>query len=244
MRLDGIEIKVTIGADQVAAARDEWLPDGEGDRRAIWFLEQRPAAAGPVTLPLLDAGVILRLRQNQDDEDDSTVKLRPCERSRLSDRWLEAEKGDGWKFTVEQDWVGDRHVLAASLVAEQGEGEIAALRDHTRPARALLSSEQERYLADCAPVAVDLDAVRLLGPVDALRWKRVKVGPHEVVAEQWQVGDLLFLELSIRVDGPDEAEALRAQRDFERRIRERGFDLAARETKTRTVLEYLASREP
>ncbi len=142
MRLDGIEIKVTIGADQVAAARDEWLPDGEGDRRAIWFLEQRPAAAGPVTLPLLDAGVILRLRQNQDDEDDSTVKLRPCERSRLSDRWLEAEKGDGWKFTVEQDWVGDRHVLAASLVAEQGEGEIAALRDHTRPARALFSSEQ------------------------------------------------------------------------------------------------------
>jgi hypothetical protein len=246
MRLDGFEIKVTIGAEQVSAARDEWLPaGGGGDLRAIWFLERPSPAGGVVTLPLLDAGVILRLRENQDDEDDSTVKLRPCEPSWLSDRWLGAKDDGDWVVKVEQDWAGERHVLAASLVAEQGEGEIAALRDQRRPARALFSGEQERFLDECAPVAVDLDALRPLGPVDARRWKHVEIGPHEVVAEQWQVGDLLFLELSIRAGGRDEAEAARAQRDFERRIRDRGFDLSgARETKTRTVLEYLAGRAP
>jgi hypothetical protein len=244
MRLDGIEIKVTINADQVEAAKDAWLSGRDGKRRAIYFFEERPPG-DPAALPLLRAGVILRVRQIEDGKDDSTAKLRPCDRSRLTAEWLAAGEEDDWKFTLEEDWVRDRHVLAASLVADQREGEIADVREHRRSPRALFSSEQERFLRQCAPAQVDWEAVRLLGPVDATRWKDVVIGRHQVVAELWRVGDALrFLELSIRTEA-DPGLAAEAQRDFEQRIRDQGLDPAAvQEPKTTTVLEHLARTQP
>jgi hypothetical protein len=57
-------------------------------------------------------GVVLRVREVGDGDDDATVKLRPCRRSQLAESWLGAEKGDGWKFRVEQDWAGSRQTLS------------------------------------------------------------------------------------------------------------------------------------
>jgi hypothetical protein len=62
MRLDGIEIKVTIDGDQVSAAIDKWLPDDDGERRRLYFVEERVDGA-PTALPLFNDHVILRVRQ-------------------------------------------------------------------------------------------------------------------------------------------------------------------------------------
>jgi hypothetical protein len=62
-RLDGIEIKVTIGAEQVQLARQALALSGDdGRRRRIYFCEDVAAAGGSAALPLLDNGIILRLR--------------------------------------------------------------------------------------------------------------------------------------------------------------------------------------
>lgn len=237
-RLDGIEIKVTIGAEQVQMARQALALSGDdGRRRRIYFCEDVAGARGSAALPLLDNGIILRLRANKGGRDDSTVKLRPFDQTRLTPRWRQARKQDGWEFKVEGDWVGDRHVVAASLVADQdrvpevGRGEVSPSR--------VFSAEQEQFLSDCAAVRVDLDGLGVLGPVDAIRWRDVPLGGFEAVAEQWDVnGALRFLEISILV-GP--AQAVEAQRSFADLIAAKGLDPDNRqETKTRMVLEHLA----
>ena len=238
-RLDGIEIKVTIGAEQVQVARQALALSGDdGRRRRIYFCEDVAGAGGPAALPLLDNGIILRLRQNKGSKDDSTVKLRPFDQTRLTPRWRHARKHDGWEFKVEGDWVGDRHVVAASLVADQDQVPEVG-RGEAPPSRAF-SAEQQQFLSDCTPVGVDLDGLRVLGPVDAIRWKDVPLGDFKAVAEQWDVdnGALRFLELSILVDP---VQAVEAQRSFTQRIAAKGLDPDNRqETKTRMVLEHLA----
>jgi hypothetical protein len=94
-------------------------------------------------LPLLGHGVILRLRQNSGDKDDSTVKLRPFDQARLTPRWLEAGKQDSWEFKVEGDWVGDRRVVAASLVADQDEVKEVGRRQ--APPSTVFTAEQEQW---------------------------------------------------------------------------------------------------
>jgi hypothetical protein len=238
-RLDGIEIKATVGAEQVQVARHALaLSGGDGRRRRIYFCEDVAGAHGPAALPLLDNGIILRLRQNKGSKDDSTVKLRPFDQARLTPRWRHARTRDGWEFKVEGDWVGDRHVVAASLVADQDQ--VQEVGRGQAPPRRAFSAEQEQFLSDCARVRVDLDGLRVLGPVDAVRWKDVRLGGFEAVAEQWDVdrGALRFLELSILVDP---AQAVEAQRSFTDLIAAKGLESDTRqETKTRMVLEHLA----
>lgn len=239
MRLDGIEIKVTIAAEHVQAARQALAltDDDKRRRRKIYFCEGAAGADGSAALPLLDQGVILRLREIKDDKDDSTVKLRPFDQTRLTPRWLKAKTQDSWEFKVEGDWVGDRHVIAASLVADQNQVKEVA-RGETPPGR-VFSAGQEQFLRDCASVRVTLNELRVLGPVDAIRWKKVRLGNFEAAVEQWDVDDALrFLELSI-VAGPD--QAVEEQRRFEQLIAAKGIVLDQRqETKTRMVLEHLA----
>lgn len=67
-------------------------------RRKIYFSEDTGAADGPTALPLLEHGVIVRLREIKGSADDSTVKLRPFDQARLTPRWLHAGKEDGWEF--------------------------------------------------------------------------------------------------------------------------------------------------
>jgi hypothetical protein len=121
-QLDTVEIKVTIDPEQVKDAEDllKLKPD-EGERRKIYFCEDTQMFSSTKQLRLLDQGVILRLRQNENDLDDSTVKLRPAP-AQISSEWREFEG-----FKVEGDWVGDRKVEAASFTVKQNQGEIEAV---------------------------------------------------------------------------------------------------------------------
>lgn len=246
MRLDGVEVKVTLGSGQVEdAVRALRLP---GDQRPwrIHFCEDvtRGVSAGA---PLLARGVVLRARDKPGGEDDTTVKLRPCRRSQLTRRWLAEEGGrtdDGepWEFTLEADWSGARRVLAASATCDRAGGLVADVGGGRRPVADLFVAEQREFLRDCSEFAVDLGTLTALPAVTATRWRSVAAAPPglEVRAERWTVDDLDFLELSVAVDL---AEARAQQEALTGFVRARGFEPdPAAESKTARVVEHLVTR--
>jgi len=242
-RLDGVEIKVTIGPSAMARATEILGLDAEaGARRRIWFCEIQADGRGGNEPLLLGQGVILRLRETVGKGADSTVKLRPIDPPPLLSRWRTVRGLDGGELRVEGDWVGTRHVVSASLVTEQGIDEPAEAAAGRRALARLFSPDQEQFLRDHAVPAVDLNALRALGPIEALKWEPLDRGlPRHLAAEQWKVDDLDFLELSVRAD--DEADAEDLQRRLDGALRERGLLTdVVQETKTRTVLEHLLRR--
>jgi hypothetical protein len=233
-----VEIKVTIDAS-VDHAVDRLCRGTADTGRQVYFLDDLTPGVHP-TLPLVESGVVLRLRSNGSDKDDSTVKLRPCRRSQLADGWQQPREGSGFKFRIEQDWAGPRRSLAASCVAKFASGTtLDTIRGRGRLA-ALFVPDQLDYLAACAAIRVSLDGLTPLGPIDATRWDKTAV--PDAVAERWTVGELDFLELSIRCDTVAEAESRRP--DFEAALRDFVSAGIGHETKTRRVLEYLSSRAP
>lgn len=245
-RLDAVEIKVSIGSGGTNRAIDtlDLRPD-RGEIRRIYFCEAGGDApfSGAPALALFSRGIILRLRDKETaGEADSTVKFRPFEPALLSDRWRRTHKVDGGELRVEGDWTGSTHNTAASLVVEQQRDDLAAVAIGKRPLTKLFSPEQRDFLAEHASPVVDLNPLRVLGPIDAVKWEPEPHGfSRDLVVERWSVDELEFLELSVRTDEPDEAEQVQAELD--RFLRKRDLLLGVvQETKTRTVLEYLSRR--
>jgi len=238
MRLDGIEIKVTVAGDQTPAALATLGLAPDRPTWQIYFCEDVTEGLAAAT-PLLDAGVILRARDRPGAKDDTTVKLRPCRRSQLPDRWLAAEKGDDWELKLEADWAGRRQVLAASLTADRRAGVVA----HGAGAvEKLFVEEQLAFLRDCATIAINLRTLTVLPPVTATRWGSVDGTPPglDLRAERWVVGDLDFLELSA-VAGLHEATA--TQERLGVFVRSLGITAPQeQETKTRQVLQRLVEQ--
>jgi hypothetical protein len=235
MRLDGVEIKVSLAGSRVAQALEALgLDGGDGQPRSIGFLED--ATVG-VELPLLGQGIVLRVRRTGDEE-DSTVKLRPCRRSQLTTEWTSEEEGDGWRLRVEEDWAATRRSLATSCVSDLPAGRIDAVRAGTAPVRRLFGEGQRRFLRECAGMRIELDALTLLPVVAATRWEDVRVGDvDEVVVERWTLDDLDFLELSIRKKSVEKAQS--AQRKLEQELADRGLERDDDTSKTERVLRHL-----
>jgi hypothetical protein len=245
MRFDGVEIKVTLGRDVTGQAVQELELPTEDPWR-IWFWEDVTRGDGRGT-PLLDNGVILRARDKARGDDDATVKLRPCRRSQLTDRWLAATKGrtedgDTWEVKLEADWSGDRRVLAASHSCERPGGVVREAGSGDRPLPDLFTPDQITFLQDCSGTAINLSTLTALPPVTAMRWKKVPAAPPglDVRAERWTVGDLDFLELSVVADL---ADAYRRQTDLTAFVWSRRLAIDSQEqSKTRQVLEHLVAR--
>lgn len=243
MRLDAVEIKVTVEGVQVGRGLETFGLGSNGWQRSVYFCEDVTSSVSAST-PLLDLGVILRARQTHGNGTDSTIKLRPCRRSQFPDRWLHATKGTA-ALKLEADWAGTRRVLAASCSANRPDRTIGQVRTGDKALRTLFSTEQKRFLADCGGIPVNLSVLTLLGPVAATRWEPFHTAApdpeFDVVAERWVVDDALdFLELSVRVN-PGVADVTKAA--FEELVRRRGLQLDPnQDTKTRRVLEYLVAR--
>jgi hypothetical protein len=238
--IQDVEIKVTISAEQATeAARTLGLRSADAERRDIWFCEYLNGQGGPIALPLLGQGLILRLRRKREGADDSTVKVRRREDEPLLASWRR-ELIREEKFRVEGDWVGSRHMVSASLVAELPDGDIGEVAAGQGSVARLFTAAQEEVLRASCPLPIDLRALDPLGPVSAHKWEpRAHEFEHKIAAERWQAGELRFLELSIRVPR-SVAEA--AQDAFERQIRHLGLDVdQVQETKTRLVLEHFAA---
>ena len=206
MRLDGVEIKVSFSHDQTPTAVTALNLPSPPPPWQIYFCED--VNPGISTTPLLDLNVIMRARVRPDDDDDLTIKLRPCRTSQFTDRWLEDTK----KLKIEADWAGTRRVLAVSNTEEKQESVIPAVVAKRRPFIDLFTQQQLDFLVDCVGSVINLGTLTVLPPVTAVRWgKRVTVGPPELElrAERWTVDDLDFLELSA-VAGVEKASAKQA----------------------------------
>ena len=165
------------------------LDEGSAEARVVYFYDTP-------TLELFKAGVILRARLVKGDADDSTVKIRPVEPDQVSRSWVETPG-----FKIEADSTGNRVVCSASLTCIQKRDEIEDVAEGKRPIRKLYSAAQERLLQELSPRPVDLDGLRVLGPVRVLRWKtKHERFRHELSAEEWRLpnGEDL-LEISIKV---------------------------------------------
>jgi hypothetical protein len=245
MRLDGVEVKVSLDSDQVAKAV-QVLDLADVPPWQIFFVEDVTTGLCSGT-PLLDQHLILRARQKTKGKDDVTVKFRPGRRSQLTDSWLATtttEDGNlDSELKIEQDWAGERRVLAISLTAERPNGLVAAVVDGGQGIGALLTGDQKRLIEECAGTPVNLAALTMLPAISAMRWPTFPVsepgGPAlDVRAERWTVRSLDFLELSIAV-GIDVAEA--AQAALTAFVERHGLKSGAGEAKTTQVMRELVA---
>ena len=227
----GVEIKMTVRGDQeMKAVRLFRLDRSLAEERSIYFFDARK-------LTLFDNGLILRARQLKDGADDSTVKMRPVEPTKVASEWT---KEDGFK--LEADVIGPKIIRTASLGHPRKRGEIKDVAAGARKIKELFSKRQETFIETFCPITVGLGDLHVLGPIEALRWqfKSPKLS-SEITAEEWHIPDGTdLLELSIKVDPKD---ALKARDEFEKFLRDAGVaNEGVQEAKTRVALKFFASR--
>ncbi|HEY5845289.1 MAG TPA: hypothetical protein VIT42_00715 [Microlunatus sp.] len=206
MRLEGVEVKVNVAADDIAAAIIELGLDDDSAMR-LWFYED--LSPGIQALPLLRAGIVLRTRIRAKGVTESTVKLRPCRLSQLTDDW-NADTADGVTYSLEEDRSRTSRSIAASCTADHGK-----LQSPDGPAHRisdLLTEQQLTFLRSSAPIRVNAAEVTALGPIEATRWKSVgggDVADLEPRAERWMVKGTQYLEISVRttIESADSARS-------------------------------------
>ncbi len=228
--IGAIEIKITASAKDEDVVRAALVAeDVEAERREIYFFDTQG-------LGLFEAGLVLRARLVEDGADDSTVKLRPVDPERLSDRWKQTEG-----FEVELDAVGDKPICSAKLTVDLDRGEIKEVAAGDREIRKLFSEAQEELIHEFGPADMRWDDLDVLGPVDVRKWEVEPEGfPHEVTIEEWVLPDRSDLvELSLKVE-PDEAAEVKAR--FVEFLTEKQLDAEGdQQTKTRAALRYFTT---
>jgi len=157
---EGIEIKATIPEAQSdkALARFNLTADNDQDRFIYFF--DTPA------LDLLKGGIVARARRIVGEEHDSTVKARPVVPEAVSADW---KKYRGFK--VEADASEKGVVKSASLTMPVEKGLIKAVIAGEKAITKLFTKEQEVFIAEMVKGKIDYEAVVILGPLHAQRWK-------------------------------------------------------------------------
>lgn len=227
-----VEIKLNFGASQIERAKEVFgLDPARADKRDIYFGEVRSGQEGRDALPLLRRGVILRVRATKKKSGDVTLKLRGPDGCLDGAAWSTRTTGLTDEVKLEGDWA-DRRLVSASLTADSEGAGREDLAAGVPPIATLLSKEQTDLATD---LLVPVGDVELLGPISALKWKHERDG--DVDAEEWRVGDLHFLEVSVlATTDPEEAQRALRQRAV-------AADLTpeeGQEPKTTRVLRHLA----
>ncbi|GGZ15626.1 hypothetical protein [Streptomyces poonensis] len=252
-RLDSVEIRVTFSGTDAAAALRTLAPDHGGARRRVYFCEavtHFPYTPGTLAhsrttpgLPLMDAGVTLRLRvgSGRGGGGDATAVLRPCRTSRITEHWLGFRAQGPDSLRLGGDWSGENRVLAASFACDCGRTAVEAVTSGGAPPATAFSGRQRAFLAECADVRVGPGDLAVLGPVLTQRWSGVRLDHHRVRLERWSLRGsepMEWFEVSERV-APEGAEVVQASLTVLLRGQGLEPDLAPKPL-TRRVLEALA----
>jgi hypothetical protein len=239
-----VELKINVDAKHIKAARHHLeLGDADATTATIWFCDRR-LAGHHAGFELFDRGLIVRLRSKDGDDSDTTVKYRRPQPLELPFGWDDEDAHPNFK--IEGDWTGKNHQVSASLDTTVEENVIDDAVAAGPPLSHQLFSADQRAFANAltVPSKVSLTALQPLGPIHALRWREAPRADldEELGAEQWTAGELVFLELSMRVKFNSAQQWQDTLRSW---AMKRGFGAASMgTTKTEAVLEYFANRLP
>ena len=222
-----IEIKVSV---PMAAHQRTGLSMGldpvEAQLRQVYFFDTADQA-------LNRAGLIVRARRIQGGIADTVVKLRPVDPAGIN---AELKRSD--TFKVEVDAMPDgTFMCSASYKGDATGQDVRDVTDGTKTIRSLFSKEQRAFYAAHAPAGVEMNSLRVQGPILVLKAKhRPKEFKRGMTAELWLWPDgKHILELSTKC-AP--AEAFQTGLEFRSYLEDHDVDLGAKqETKTRTAME-------
>lgn len=239
-----VELKISIRAKHAKEARHKLaLNDKDATTANIWFCDL-PLGGHHAGFELFDRGLIVRLRSKDGDDSDTTVKYRQPQPLDMPSGWDDVDAHPNFK--IEGDWTGKNHQVSASLDATVEGNVIDGAVEAGLPLSHELFSADQRAFANAltAPGKVSLTSLQPLGPIHALRWQEAPREDlaEEIGAEQWTAGELVFLELSIRVKFDSAQEWQHTFKDW---AVKKGFGASSMgSTKTQAVLEYFAGRLP
>jgi hypothetical protein len=227
---DSIELKLTLPESSYRSAATALGVDPlEAQIRQVFFFDTPD-------LDLNKAGVVARARRVQGRAHDSVIKLRPV----VPDE-LPADLRKSPAFVVEVDALPGGYVCSGSLKGVLPTTAVHASVAGERPLRKLFSKEQRAFYAEHAPSGLDLDDLKVLGPIFVLKLKlQPKTFSRRLVAEMWLYPDgSRIVELSTKClpgEGLDVASDLF---DF---LDAKGIDHGAeQQTKTKTALEFFSA---
>jgi hypothetical protein len=228
---DTVELKLTVPeAAHGATARALELDPLEAQIRQVFFFDTPDLA-------LDGEGLVVRARRAQKKGGDSVVKLRPVIPSELPSAVRKSPR-----LQVEVDASPAGFVCSGSLKGRPAADDVREATAGRKPLRKLFSKEQRRLFDAYAPKGIVLDDLSVLGPILVLKLRQSPQGyDRSLVAELWLYPDgSRIVELSTKCE-PSEAFQVAAEtRAF---LASRGIDLdSAQQTKTRTALEFFASR--
>lgn len=236
VKADRAELKISFRSTQVPTVRRQLDLDPQGKMGDVFFLEDLTIGVG---LPLLEAGVILRIRKARSGAVKTTVKLRPARASQLEARWIEPAAG----LRLEQDRGLSQAVLAASLDGQVEKEAFELVQSGAEPVHTLFNPAQHDLLADCSPLRINIDQLQLVGPITSERWEDIRLAPFddaEIEVERWAAEGLEFIEVSAKVRDVDGAGA--AQLRLGAALGGLGLiPHSSRQTKTGQMLEHLAA---
>jgi len=228
---EAIEIKATIPDHQIVEALKRYkLTPRNDEERFIYFFDTPK-------LHLLDAGIIMRARRIVGDAHDSTVKFRPVEPSSVGEEWRKYRD-----FKIEADASEKGMVKSASFSMPAEKGLIKRVAVGKRPIRELLTPEQRAFISKTAKHKIDFDALAVLGPLRAHRWRfEDPACPWPITAELWIREDRQrMMEMSIKAPAVQAAAAVGGFMAF---LAEVGAERdKEQQTKTRWALSYYADK--
>jgi hypothetical protein len=228
---DSVELKLTVpDTDLRSASLALGMDPLDAQIRQVFFFDTPE-------LTLEQQGLVVRARRVQGREHDTVVKLRPVVPDELS-----AGLRKSPNLVVEVDAMPGGFVCSASMKGRLGETDVMEYTGGDRPLRKLFSKEQRSFYESNAPEGLAIDGLATLGPITVFKLKFAPKGfERKMVAELWMYPDnSRILELSTKCMPSEAFQVAMETRLF---LEKRGVDLTGdQQTKTRTALEYFASR--
>jgi hypothetical protein len=226
---DSVELKLTVAEEHRYSTLEALGIDPlEAYIRQVFFFDTDDLA-------LDSAGVVARARRSQGRPDDSVVKLRPVEPDALDARHRESDD-----FVVEVDAMPGGFVCSASFKGKLSKPRVKHAIAGELPLRKVFSKAQREFFAAHAPEGIEIDDLKVLGPVTVFKLKTAPGDLRQKLAvELWNYPDgTRILELSTKCAPGDAFQVAAESRAF---LTDLGIDLGdEQQTKTRTALEYFA----
>src|SRR4051812_46851089 len=148
-----VELKMNVPSSDRMALRKIKIDPLKGRIREVVFFDTPE-------LTLYKNGLVLRGRRTQGDDDDSVLKLRPCDPTELPAPFRKSPN-----LKVEMDVTRQSHVVSASLKGTRPAGTLREVMAGQSPLGKFFSKEQRSLLVDRWPDGLGWVDLVPLGPI-------------------------------------------------------------------------------